>query len=69
MQTHALIWPRCWHPACLLACRVLPDTPPTREDVQAMPVGQLKVFLHSKGVNTTGMFEKAEMVEKALSLL
>lgn len=30
---------------------------------------RLQAFLHSKGVNTTGMFEKAEMVEAALAHL
>ncbi|PRW60012.1 Acyl- thioesterase 1 [Chlorella sorokiniana] len=49
--------------------KVLPDTPPTKEEVQHMSVAQLKAFLQSKGVSTTGMFEKSEMVEKALSLL
>lgn len=34
-----------------------------------MSVAQLKAFLHSRGVSTAGMFEKSEMVEKALSLL
>lgn len=49
--------------------RVLPDLPATREEVQSMSVGQLKAFLQGKGVNTTGMFEKSEMVEAALALL
>jgi hypothetical protein len=49
--------------------KVLPDTPPTKEEVQHMSVAQLKAFLQSKGVSTTGMFEKSEMVEKAMSLL
>lgn len=34
-----------------------------------MSVGQLKAFLQGRGVSTTGMFEKGEMIEKALSLL
>ncbi|KAL4459022.1 hypothetical protein ABPG75_013887 [Micractinium tetrahymenae] len=49
--------------------RVLPDVAPTKEDVAAMSAKQLKAFLQSKGVNTTGMFEKAEMVEAALAHL
>ena len=51
------------------ACRVLPDAPPSRDEVKAMSVGQLKAFLQGRGVSTTGMFEKGEMIEKALSLL
>lgn len=35
------------HP--LGSCRVLPDTPPTRDEVQHMSVAQLKAFLQSKG--------------------
>lgn len=34
-----------------------------------MSAGQLKAFLQSKGVNTTGMFEKSDMVEAALAAL
>ena len=56
-------------PRLLSVHRVLPDTPPTKEDVLGMSAGQLKAFLQSRGVSATGMFEKSEMVEKALSLL
>ena len=59
-----------WRIAAILsACRVLPDAPPSRDEVKAMSVGQLKAFLQGRGVSTTGMFEKGEMIETALSLL
>lgn len=64
---------RPWLPACPLPAtdrrRVLPDTPPTEDEVRAMSGGQLKAFLQSRGVNTTGLLEKGEMVEAALAAL
>ena len=60
---------KCRYAAAPFACRVLPDAPPSREEVKAMSVGQLKAFLQLRGVSTTGMFEKGEMIDKALSLL
>ncbi|PSC76869.1 acyl-thioesterase 2 [Micractinium conductrix] len=49
--------------------KVLPDNPPTREEVRAMSGAQLKAFLRAKGVDTRGMLEKGEMVEAALAAL
>lgn len=34
-----------------------------------MSAAQLKAFIHSKGGNTTGLFEKQELVDTALGLL
>lgn len=48
---------------------MLPDSPPTQEEVKGMSVVQLKAFLASKNVSTAGMFEKGDMVEAALSQL
>ena len=49
--------------------RVLPEAAPTADEVRAMTAGQLKAFLQGRGVSTTGMLEKKEMVEAAMSLL
>lgn len=57
---------RLW---CCPCHRVLPDSPPTQEEVKGMSVVQLKAFLASKNVSTAGMFEKGDMVEAALSQL
>ena len=49
--------------------RVLPDTPPSRADVQAMSARQLKGFLQGRGVTTAGLLEKQDLVERALQEL
>lgn len=40
-----------------------------REDVQRMSVKELKALLASRGVDTRGLLEKSEYVQRALAML
>jgi hypothetical protein len=51
---------------------LLPELPPpqrSRSDLEAMTGKELKQFLEGRGVSARGLFEKTELLEKALSLL
>lgn len=49
--------------------KVLPDTPIRKEAILDMSAKELKVFISGRGESPSGLFEKRELVEKALSLL
>lgn len=49
--------------------RVLPDAPPSRDELEGMSAKQLKAFVSSRGGSTYGLLEKAELLEAALKLI
>lgn len=49
--------------------KLLPDVPPSAEEIKGMSARELKGFLQSKGISTVGLLEKQDLVAKALSAL
>lgn len=49
--------------------KVLPEPLPTAQDISRMSIKQLKAFLRSKGISTSGMLEKSEYRHAALGCL
>jgi len=49
--------------------RVIPDAPPTRDEVEGMSVKELRALLGSRGISTLGFLEKREFMDAALAAI
>ena len=48
---------------------LIPEKRTTEQDIDAMSIKELKSFLQAKGVSTSGLLEKHELLSKAKSML